>query len=97
MENIDALFAGIVAAITLITEGLKYLIAKISPKLDINPRILQWIAGALVIAGVIVFYRPETGGKIGALLFAFLSSSGVYDHFIQPLKNIIESIKKAIN
>jgi hypothetical protein len=93
MENLEFLISGLIAAIVTLTEFLKGLLAKFAPKLEISPRVLSWISAALVGAGAYFTIKPDSGGMLGALLFSFLASAGVYDHAIKPVKVIWQELK----
>lgn len=86
--GIEALIAGVMSAIVALTEFLKLAFAKLLPSWELNPKISQLISGAIVIAVVVFVIKPETEGLTGALIFSFLSSSGLYGWAIKPIKEI---------
>lgn len=93
MDSLLILISALTASIAALTEVLKGLLAKAAPSLTVNPKILSLIASVLVGLGVYFAFAPENGGLVGALLFAFLSSAGVYDHAIKPVKEFWAAIR----
>ena len=86
--GIEELIMSVMASIVALTELLKQIFARVMPKFELNPKVVQLIAGGIVIATIVFVIKPETEGLTGALLFSFLSSSGLYGWAIKPIKQI---------
>lgn len=93
MENLDSMIYALIAAIVTLAEFLKGILAKFAPNLNLSPRVISWVSGILVAAGAYLTITPDSGGLVGALLFSFLASAGVYDHAIKPVKYIWQELK----
>lgn len=93
MESFEMLLASLIAGISVLTEVLKGLFAKFLPKVEFSPKFLTVVSAAITGAAVFLVFKPEFGGYAGALLMAFLSSSGLYDHILKPIKEIIARLR----
>lgn len=91
--GIEELIMSVMASIVALTELLKQVFARVMPKFELNPKVIQLMAGALVVATIVFVIKPETEGLTGALLFSFLSSSGLYGWAIKPIKQIYTELK----
>lgn len=91
--GIEELIMSVMASIVALTELLKPIFAKLLPKFELNPKVIQLIAGGIIIAVIVFIIKPETEGLTGALLFSFLSSSGLYGWALKPIKELYTELK----